>query len=241
MSSRDPTFNLTALADRLFREKRLPQLAHAIQRARDLYSLATDLKHALESLDAIDALGDVASDDFRGVITQSALMNNALVLYARATKTTSKERRGFDLATRFSAKQKVVHQELCDLRDRAIAHFGSGGSYRGEWQAELVVLQVKGREARPGLITRRKTLDKLLVQRAREQIEAASAHLAVATTEKFNELSAELDRAADDAPEFFKEVERHPLNLNVFLASPDAADVARASFDQGQAKGAVKH
>jgi hypothetical protein len=106
---------------------------------------------ALESLDALDVLlkAPTATDDFERIITESALLNNALVLYVRATKTTSQERGGFDLSSRFSAEERVTHKELSDLRDHAIAHFGSGGSYKGEWQAELVVLQFKGEDASP--------------------------------------------------------------------------------------------
>ncbi len=237
----DPTFNLTALADRLFEEKRLLPLANAIRRARDIHSLVTDLSHAVESLDALDRLGDVSTGDLLGVVTQAALMNNAVVLYARATKTTSLERRGFDLVSRFTTDERIVHSELCDLRDTAIAHFGSGGSYRGEWQAELVVLQIKGGDGKPGVISRRKTLDEKLIKRARKQIESAHRRLKAISIEKLDDISRELGKVADENPEFYKEFARHPLNLDVFLASPFAGELARASFEEGQAKGAVKH
>lgn len=241
MTTSEPTFNLTAFSDRLFDENRLLPLANAIRRARDLHSLITDLTHALESLDALDRLGEVQTDDLIGIVTQSALMNNAVVLYARATKTTSQERRGFDLFSRFTDDETVVHEELCDLRDKAIAHFGSGGTYRGEWQAELVILQIQGQDGRPGVLSRRKTLDKKLIARARKQIEVALAHLQVLIDDKLSEVSEELKLAMSNDPEFYKEFERHRLNLDIFLASPGAAEAARASFDKGHAKGAVKH
>lgn len=169
MTVPDSTFNLTALADRLFAEKRLLPLADKIRRARDLHSLSADLAMALESLDALDALLKVptATDDFGKIITESALLSNALVLYVRATKTTSNERGGFDLRSRFSEEEKVAHEELSDLRDKAIAHFGSGGSYRGEWQAELVILQFKGR--------RRKTRRRHKTEDGRQKISRTCA------------------------------------------------------------------
>jgi hypothetical protein len=241
MNVKDPTFNLTALADRLFAEGRLLPLVGAIRRARDVFSLSADLMHAAESLQALDALGSVKTSDLIGIATQSALMNNALVLYARGTKRTSKEHRGFDLVARFSEAEKATHLELCDLRDDAIAHFGSGGSYKGIWQAELVVLQVRGEDAKPGVITRRKTLDKKLMERARKQIEVAYAHLRALSSEKLNEVTREIDAAIVDNPDFYKEIERQPLNLDIFLSSPEASKLARDSFEVGHAKGVFTH
>jgi len=243
MTVPDSTFNLTALADRLFAEGRLLALADKIRRARELHSLSADLAIALESLDALDTLllAPTATDDFEKIITESALLNNALVLYARATKTTSQERGGFDLRSRFSEEEGVAHKELYDLRDRAIAHFGSGGSYRGEWQAELVVLQFKGGNAKPGVVTRRQTVDRKLAKRARKQIEVAHALLRALSLEKLDEVTDELNKAIAEDPEFHREISRHPLNLNIFMASPDAGEMARSSFEQGYAKGSVRH
>ncbi|MES1156608.1 MAG: hypothetical protein ABUL73_02405 [Alphaproteobacteria bacterium] len=242
----DKTYNLSALADRLFFEKRLLPLAHKIRRARDLHSLSADLAMAIESLDALEAVevemkNPKAPDDLAKIITQSALLNNAVVLYARATKTTSKKRGGYDLWSRFSEEEKVTHKELTDLRDEAIAHFGTGGSYRGEWQAELVILQSRGEETKPGVTTRRKTLDRDLVQRARKQIQMAHDHLRELAIKKLDKVTAELNKTLSKEPEFYKEVRQHPLNLDIFLASPDAGEKARSSMVRGFAKGCVRH
>jgi hypothetical protein len=243
MNNPDTTFNLTALADRLFAEGRLLPLVNKIRRARDVHSLSADLAMALESLDALDMLlkAPTATDDFEKIITESALLNNALVLYVRATKTTSKQRDGFDLRSRFSEEEKVMHKELADLRDHAIAHFGSGGSYSGEWQAELVVLQSKGEEAKPAVVTRRQMVDQKLAKRARKQIEVAHALLRALSLEKLDEVTEEINKAVAKDPEFYKVVGRHPLNLNIFLTSAEAGETARSSFDQGYAMGSVTH
>lgn len=243
MNSPDPTFNLSALADRLASEKRMMPLVGKIRRSRDLHSLATELVMALESLDALDALLTVSADldDHAKLITESALLNNAVVLYARATKTTSQERGGLDLRSRFDAGEKVVHKELSDLRDAAIAHFGSGGTYGGEWQAELVILQFSGVEAKPGVATRRQTVDKTLIQRARRQIERALFLMRQLYHEKLAEVTGEINQAVIADPEFLKEIARHPLNLELFMKSAEAADAARASFNSGYAKGSVSH
>src|SRR5207244_13652667 len=99
-----------ALGERLFAEKRLLPLAGKIRRARDLHSLSADLAMALESLDVLDALlkTQTANDDYIKIITESALLNNALVLYVRATKTSSEQRGRFDLRSRFSEEERIT-------------------------------------------------------------------------------------------------------------------------------------
>ncbi|EPR17739.1 hypothetical protein M527_15510 [Sphingobium indicum IP26] len=243
MTAPDPTYNLSAFADRLFAEKQLLPLANQIRRARDLHSLSTDLVMAMESIDALEAELTVAADpdDHRKLITESALLNNALVLYVRATKTESKERGGFDLRARFGDEEKVVHKELSDLRDSAIAHFGSGGSYGGEWQAELVILQFSGAEAKVGVVTRRQTVDRNLVRRARQQIETALNLMRAVYYEKLAEITASIEAEAAADAEFSEEIHRHPLNLDLFMKSADAADAARGSFGSGYAMGSVSH
>lgn len=240
----DSTFNLTALSERLLKERRLKPLAGKIRRAQELASLHADLMMASECIDALDAslAATPGEDDMTRSITEASLLSNAVVLYARATKTKSKERNDCDLRGKFSPEQKIVHRELCDLRDKAIAHFGSGGSYVGEWQVELVVLDITGEGGRVGVATRRKTVDKKLADRARAQIDVARALLRDLSVEKFSEVTDELNRlAADDIGSINKEIHQHPLNLPVFLTSPDAASAARAAHDKGYVKGIVRH
>lgn len=243
MSTPDPIFNLSALADRLFREKRMMPLVGRIRRSRDLHSLSTDLVMALESLDALDELLAVQTDpdDHSKLITESALLNNAIVLYVRATKTESEERGGFDLRSRFDGAEKLVHKELSDLRDAAIAHFGSGGTYGGEWQAELVILQFSGEDAKPGVATRRQTVDRNLARRAHAQIERALFLMRQIYYEKLAEVTEEINQAVANSPDFYKEIALHPLNFDLFMKSTEAADAARASFSSGYAKGSVSH
>ncbi len=199
---------------------------------------------ALESIDALDALlrSPKAPDDFHRAITESALLNNAVVLYARATKTTSEERAGYDLRHRFTEDEKIAHQELVDLRDSAIAHFGSGKSYAGLWQVDLVLLHVKPEAAKPAVATRRQTIDLKLAARARKQIEATLEMLRTESLNKLAELSAEIEKVASADDEFPNDLAKHPLNLPVFLSSDEAAAHALSGFDdQIYVKGIVSH
>jgi hypothetical protein len=236
----DTVFNLTAMGERLLREGRLKPLAGKIRRAQELASMHADLMMARECLDALDALS--GADDMTRSITEASLVSNAIVLYARATKTKSKERRDYDLRAKFSPEQRIVHRELCDLRDMGIAHFGSGGSYAGEWKAELVVLDASDPPGRVGVANIRKTLDKDLVKRARVQIEVARALLDSAAKEKMDEVTDDLNRLEEEnVGLIIAEIHQHPLNFSVFMKSPDAAALAQLARDTGYAKGVVRH
>jgi hypothetical protein len=187
---------------------------------------------AMESIDALETELTVRADldDHRKLITESALLNNALVLYVRATKTESRERGSFDLRTRFGDQEMIVHKELSDLRDSAIAHFGSGGSYGGEWHAELAILQFSGADAKIGVVTRRQTVDRNLVRRAPQQIETALKLMRAVYYEKLAKITASIEVEAAADAKFSEEIHRHPLNLDLFMKSADAADAARGSF-----------
>jgi hypothetical protein len=106
----------------------------------------------------------------------------------------------------------------------------------------VVVLDITDRGWRVGVATRRKTLDKKLLTRARAQIEVARGLLRNATDEKIKEVTDEPGRlAAEDADLINKEIHRHPLNFDVFMTSPDAATAARSGQDKGYVKGVVRH
>jgi len=141
------------------------------------------------------------------------------------------------------AQSRIVHQELCDLRDKAIAHFGSGGSYTGEWKVERVVLDATdAADVRVAVATRRKTVDKNLAERARQQIDVACAFLRDLSREQIDVVTDELNAlAAEDADLINREISRHPLNLPIILTSPEAAANARAARHEGYVKGIVKH
>lgn len=231
----EATFNLTALSQRLIAEKRHLKLAHKIRRSVDIHSLSTDLRMARESMMALaEQLKTPAEpNDHIKLITESALLNNAIVLYARATKTSSNSRGGFDLSSRFDADQKTAHKEICDLRDDAVAHFGPGGTYKGEWQAELAVLFQRGEISRPAVITRRQTVDRPLSNRIWKQINEAFDLLNAEYNATLNSIVEEIEALARDDDDFYLEVAQHPLNLGVFMQSDAAADGAWASWEQG--------
>lgn len=232
------TYDLTALSERLFSEGRLKPLAGKIRRAQHMASLQIDLTIALESMDALKALMATRQQyEFDRTLTEFALLCNALVHYARATKTHSEERPNLDLRSKFNPQQKTVHQELIDLRDKAIAHFGSGGSYQGIWQNEFVVLQGTGHGARVGVATRRQTRDRELVSRARTQIESARHLVSEISARRIDQVTAELNRLDPNVVEV--ELLQHVIDLDEVMGSSDVGEEIRSSAVSGENKKGV--
>lgn len=122
-----------------------PKIAGLIRQTCDAHSIRTDLATAFDMALAIPTVLRKAK---RHPISPNwastaalALLNSAVILYVRATKTTSKHRRAFDFRSRFSKTEMEVHSKLCSLRDDAIAHYGPGPLEDGvAWQVEAVFI-----------------------------------------------------------------------------------------------------
>ncbi len=207
------------------------------------HSLRTDLIMAQETCEALAELLAAKSMDPHSVITEAALLSSVIVLYARATSTGSTERAPFSLEPYFNDDQKIVHRELIDLRNDAIAHYGSGGSYADQamWKAEVGILQFESPNSRVGVVTRRTSIDQQLAERATVQIDFALTIINRVYDQKTDLVLTEIDRISKQDTEFYKEIAEHPFNLDVFLASKEAGDRARAAADHGYASGVSSH
>lgn len=237
------TFNLSALGERLFAEKRHLALAGKIKEMVRYHSLRTDLIMAEETCEALADLLGAKSTNPRQAIVETALLSNAIVLYARATSTSSNERAPFSLEPFFNENQKVVHREMVDLRNDAIAHYGSGGSYadQGMWKAEVGIMHMRETDGKVGVATRRLTVDRQLFERVQSQIMFARVTVERIYAEKCNLVTDEIDRVSEVDPDIDLEIGKHPMNLDVFLASKEAGDQARESFDTGYTSGVASH
>ena len=91
------------------------------------------------------------------------------------------------------------------------------------------------------MVTRRQIVDRNLVRRARQQIETALNLMRAVYYEKVAEITASIEAEAAADAKFSEEIRRHPLNLELFMKSADAADAARGSFGSGYAMGSVSH
>jgi hypothetical protein len=238
------TFNLSALADRLLAEGRKTDFAMKIRAAVDAHSIKADLTLAGEACTTLAFLADQpqAMPANMKDTAQAALLSYAILLYVRATKSNSEARRTYDLRSKLSAEEKQVHAELCDLRDKAVAHFGTGGSYVGNWTVEVAIADVVGDGVRPAVASRRLVLDRTLLRRARFQISRALEIMGNEHGKRMNVLTDAFEAECRADPVFYKEVEQHPFNLAIFLGGDDQAAQARTGrISGGQTRGRLSH
>lgn len=128
--------DLTAAANELLDSHR--SLAFKIRRFSDVHSAHTDLDNALDMVNSVASavtLADKGEEWAKCAI--QALTYSAVILYVRATKSSSKHRGVLDLSKQFNPAEAEFHKHLCDLRDDAIAHFGPGAMPNGSaWHEE---------------------------------------------------------------------------------------------------------
>lgn len=135
--------DLKAAVDALSKDYAI--IARLIQQTSDAHSIYTDLATARDMMRTLPGIINTAKRETESPNWASdcalALLNTAIILYVRATKSSSRHRRSFDLRSKLSSEQKVIHDKLCSLRDDAIAHFGPGNLPGGlTWQIEGIFI-----------------------------------------------------------------------------------------------------
>lgn len=189
----DSLFDLSAFSKRWLGREPYKLLAEMIRDAQRLASLHSDLSMSIELLDVLEAqLALPHLDEKARTIISFALLNNSLILYARATDGNSKGRPSFDLQPKFDEGQKAVHAELMALRNQVIAHFDTCGSFNGRWFKERFILQGSSRDPKPQAVNLRLTFDLELLSRARKQIVLAHGFLKEIAMHKIEEVADKL-------------------------------------------------
>lgn len=234
------TFDLGAFAANSIAKRQFPEIVVAIGETSRIHSLRTDALHAEECFTILDDIPVSAASE-SDALREHSLLCNAIVLYARA-KTASSHRKSFDLRKRMNDDQRQVHKELCDLRDDAIAHFGPGKHFRGEWLRETVVLQFQaGKPGRVGGVSRRITMDKGLVKRGRLQTSAVRSMFEGLFAVQSTRLSTMINNAAEIDSKLGNALQDYSIDLGAYLGSRAAAMHAAGSHDVGQASGVIYH
>lgn len=174
MPPQEHVFDLGKFAFELRRRGQHKNVVDAIFSALDAHSAQADLQSALDALAALKGFAQRDDETFDNHAIALALLSNAVILYARATHTQQKARKTFNIASRLTPGQKIVHRELYDLRNDAIAHFGTGKSYSGpNWVRETALFYIGPHGSKFGISSRRFTFDRSVVDRINAQVAVA--------------------------------------------------------------------
>lgn len=236
-------FDLGKIAEDLRSVGLMPELRRAIEHAIDANSALWDLKAAGEAVVCLADLpavrADVREQDVPSMLWQS-LIAYAIILYARATKTKHKGRREtFDVTPEFSEIEKSAHREICDLRDMAVAHFGTGASYKGGfWVRETAIAILGDTGVGFAIASMRIAGEPDLVARLSSQIAQATSLMESVCDQKIARLSALFHEAAKSSPSIIGPLlVRYPFKSADFLCSNSTATEFDAVILQASREG----
>ena len=234
-------FDLGKFAHAIRKRKEYSALVDAIWSALDAHSAQTDLQNAVEAISALKALNAHKLPEIETHAIALALLSNAIILYSRATATKQRARKTFDIRNRMTADQKALHPELYDLRNDAIAHFGTGKSYTGpNWVRETALIYVGPTGSKVGISTRRFSYDPNVVDRLGRQIELSFNIMDTLKTEKAVTCATMINRALKGNSELISLLSSFPFDPMEFLGGHLETEAFYASLYTGHARAFIK-
>jgi hypothetical protein len=224
------------------------KLKGLIERLRTAHSIKTDLEIAKDLLDGLDealeAAEAISENGQRSWESNAALamLNSAIILYARATKTRSDHRRQLGFLDRFTEEEKQAHTHLCKLRDDAIAHYGPGPTLEGQvWHEEalLIPLDTPPNDLRLMMASRRLIKQRQLQNLAKKQIVSALNFAEEETLKRNSAVVAELNELANESS-FITLTARYQIDVAEFFQSEEVANAVLRKRE-GKRSGVVNH
>ena len=210
-------FDLSALAASVKGDKSLKSFAGVISSASSAYSARLDLGMSVEC--CTQAMDLIKNNSVVGPTKEidlhlNCLISQAIILYARATKTSSYHRLQVDVHQQFTKEQLSDHQEFCGLRDDAIAHYGKAKHSDGiPWIEEKVLLITSPESTRTSFIAKRFNVSKALVQRVLDHVSVAFEILTKISQQRGELINKRLRDTLDNNPSFL-------LKLHKFIFDP---------------------
>lgn len=215
-----------------------------IDRAAAAGTIREDLLEAdrcLEEIERIQAGRDQseAEVDSREVTITGALFSHAVVLYGRATFTSSEERRGLLGEDHLSAPLRAAHRVIKKLRNSGVAHYGRGEHLpNGPLVREAVVFSFwrsEGRVKDQVNVLSTRAQHKVSVERQlQELVRAQLNRLARSEQDYLTAVREELENAVKADGDLGRMLPTLPFDPYAFCASPEAALKLAISLQQGE-------
>lgn len=196
-----------------------------IRRYRDAMSVQNDLRECQDCLDVLAQQNlNTPSMEHAWQVIISALITRAIVLYVRATKTSSRHRTFVPVRTAMPPDLVPLHERMVSLRDNAIAHFGPGpGGTRPSWAREVVALRLDGDKASLVLPYSRTNIQTDLPSNLRSLLDYAIARVWELAGERADRLLEEVKRLWVSDGSFREILQSSLLDLRGFFNGDEAA------------------
>lgn len=221
-------------------------VARLIQQTSDAHSIYTDLATAHDMVCTLPSIIQAAKREAASPNWASncalALLNTAIMLYVRATKTSSRHRRSFDMRSKLDAEQKIVHDKLCALRDDAIAHFGPGHLRDNlTWQIEGIFIPLDRPDDLKIMTGSRRIFQQQELQdEFKLQLERALDIAKAEVNRRNSRLVDSLNSHIGDK-RLLAILHEHRVNLRDFFEGDTARDEALGGLRQGIVSGHTEH
>lgn len=222
------------------------KIAGMIRSLSSAHSIRMDIETAYDMIHALDVVQPEARSQTNQINWASsaslALINSAIVLYARATKSESRHRGGLNFLRDFDTSERETHDLLVKLRDDAIAHFGPGESYDGPaWQREGVFLSIDDpNDMRVMTASRRVIMQKQLQSRMLRHLHRCLM-ICERETQKRNAALVEEMNARAEHGRLFAELKKFEIDLADFFKTSEAMENALGGSRMGRRSGVVDH
>lgn len=220
------------------------RLRKLIQQTQDANSIHSDLSIARDMLVGLPLIQQVAQQSKQRPNPASdaalAMLICSIILYVRATKTSSRHRGSISFKKSFSEAEKAMHTRICELRDDAIAHFGPGESYGGPaFQVEGLFIPLdRPDELKIMMASRRIFKQRQLQTDLLRQIEVAQGIAHTEAQRRNSMLVEELNQRVGDEglTDFFHQ---YTVDLDSFFEA--ASEQALAGVRAGRRSGIMDH
>ncbi|SCX21020.1 hypothetical protein DSM25558_2827 [Agrobacterium sp. DSM 25558] len=198
-------FDLTAAAAVLTANPKAQSFIKAVRKFQSAISVSTDLADVKKSVEELQKMREDVGGS--GHIAR-ALLTHAVVVYCRASHTKAVERYDVGVIGAYSPEQREAHKIIVTLRDKVLAHFGSGGGWHDE---RVLYLQQYHGDAITA-VHHRVNSDSMMSDILENLLEAAIPYVKEKEVDRAKEIDDELTKA----PELFKLIDRIPFDVKDF-------------------------
>lgn len=208
------------------------RFASLVRRYHDAMSALNDLRDCQEHLEALARHDPLQpADNQQHHLISGALLSQAIILYVRAAKTTSKHRTPLPLRAKMPLELVSAHERMVALRDNAIAHFGPGpGGNRPAWIRERTALRVHSGRADLRFLYSRVAIQTDVPRDLERLVVSAIERTWRIAEERAAHLLTETARLYDADPPFRGALGDNEIDLNSFFDG-DLAAIAQTRAD----------
>jgi hypothetical protein len=191
----------------------------SVRKMHAAMSVGLDLDAVKASVDRLMEMQENSDGDMPSDLA-NALLTHAIVIYSRATHTTSKHRYLVGVTKAYTKEQKKLHKVIVDLRDNCLAHWGPG---LDRWYDERIIYIETDNSAGLTNVHRRTNYDHRIIFVLNELVTLAIPFVKTLQLERAAELGNIMPSISK---EMNKLVDASPFDIKAFYGDmPDAEEL----------------